>query len=40
MQPDGLLRKYAFGGNSQLVFHFIRGDGTAADWDRVLKSCQ
>ena len=40
MQADGLLRKYVFGGNSQLVFHFICCDGTVADWDHVLKSCQ
>ena len=40
MQADGLLRKYVFGGNSQLVFHFICGNDTVADWDHVLKSCQ
>ena len=40
IQSDGSVIKYSFGGSYQLVFHFVRGDGTATEWDHVLQSCQ
>ena len=40
IQSDGSVIKYSFGGSCQLVFHFVRGDGTATEWDHVLQSCQ
>lgn len=40
MQNDGLITKHTFGRNCQLCFHFVRGDGTAGEWNHVLKSCQ
>ena len=40
MQNDGLIIKHTFGGSCQLCFHFVRGDGTTAEWNHVLKLCQ
>lgn len=37
---SGTLEKCTFGKTDQLVFHFVRGDGTLAQWNSVLKSCQ
>ena len=36
----GRLEKCYFGKTDQLVFHFVRGDGTSAQWHSVLNSCQ
>ena len=36
----GRLEKCYFGKMDQLVFHFVRGDGTSAQWHSVLNSCQ
>ena len=40
MQPDGHLRKHLFGEGYQLIFRFVRGDGTCPQWSQILKSCQ
>ena len=37
---SGRLEKCLFGKTDQLVFRFVRGDGTLAQWYSILKSCQ
>ena len=40
MKEDGTLAKHCFGVKSQLVFQFIRSDGTSQQWGSVLRSCR
>lgn len=40
MLDDGRLQKCFFDTTDQLVFRFVRGDGTSAQWHNVLKSCR
>ena len=40
MQSDGELSRIVFDEGCQLIFQFVRGDGTCSQWSRVLKSCQ
>ena len=37
---DGKLSKIVFEEGCQLIFQFVRGDGTCSEWSHVLKSCQ
>ena len=39
MQADGTLSKIMFD-EGQLVFQFVRGDGSCSQWNQVLKSCK
>ena len=39
MQDDGTLVECGFGGMSQLVFQFVRSEGTFREWSAVLRSC-
>ena len=40
LKSDGTLFQEYFGKGFQLVFSFIRGDGTLAQWNTVLKKCK
>ena len=40
MKEDGTLTKRYFGVKSQLVFQFVRSDGTAQQWGSVLHLCR
>ena len=40
MKEDGTLTKCYFGVRSQLVFQFIRNDGTSQQWSSVLHLCR
>ena len=39
LKDDGTLAKRYFGMQSQLVFQFVRNDGTSRQWNSVLQSC-
>ena len=39
LEEDGTIKKYLFGGGYQLVFKFVRGDGTHTQWDSVRRLC-
>ena len=39
LKDDGTLTKRYFGIQNQLVFQFVRNDGTARQWNSVLQSC-
>ena len=39
LKDDGTLAKCYFGMQSQLVFQFVRNDGTSRQWNSVLQSC-
>ena len=36
---DGTMKTQYFGIRHQLVFKFVRSDGTLAQWNSVLRSC-
>ena len=40
LKSDGTLFQEYFGKGVQLVLSFIRGDGTLAQWNTVLKNCR
>ena len=40
MQADGHLTTNLFGEGYQLIFQFVRGDGTCPQWSQILKACQ
>ena len=40
MQTSGVLSECSYGGGYQLMFQFVRGDGTPSQWNNVLKSSQ
>ena len=40
LQTDGTLLKKYFGERCQLVFSFIRGDGTSMQWNDVIRQCK
>lgn len=39
LKDDGTLAKRYFGMQNQLVFQFVRNDGTSRQWNSVLQSC-
>ena len=39
LKDDGTLVKHYFGIQNQLVFQFVRNDGTSRQWSNVLQSC-
>lgn len=39
LKDDGTLSKHYFGMHNQLVFQFVRSDGTSRQWNSVLQSC-
>ena len=39
LKNDGTLVKRYFGMQNQLVFQFVRNDGTSRQWNSVLQSC-
>ena len=39
MMANGTLVECSYGGGHQLVFQFVRGDGTLTHWSQVLSSC-
>ena len=40
LKEDGTLTKRYFGVRNQLVFQFIRSDGTSQQWSSVLHLCR
>ena len=40
MMDNGKLVEYFYGGGHQLVFQFVRGDGTLTNWSQILSSYQ
>ena len=39
MKDDGTLVNYGGGETTQLVFQFVRNDGTCRQWSEILQSC-
>lgn len=37
MQPNGTLAECSYGGGYQLMFQFVRGDGTPSQWNSILN---
>lgn len=40
LQSDGTMVKQYFGKGCQLVFIFIRGDGTSTQWSEIIRQCR
>lgn len=39
IQSDGTMLKKIYGKGCQLIFSFVRGDGTSAQWSEIIKKC-
>ena len=38
MQDDGTMLKKIYGKGCQLIFSFVRGDGTSTQWNEIIKN--